>query len=84
MSTEERFVREWVLQIKLGRLERDYFRSKFDLDPWKRFASELSELADHGWIEMDDSIATLTRAGLLRADRLLRSFYLVAHQSASA
>ncbi len=32
----------------------------------------------------DDCAATLTRTDLVRADRLLTSFYLPAHQSASA
>lgn len=84
LSTEERFVREWALQIKLGSLDRDSFRAKFSIDPWQRFAPELRELVDHGWLEMDDTTATLTRAGLPRADRILTSFYLPAHRRASA
>jgi oxygen-independent coproporphyrinogen-3 oxidase len=82
LSREERFVREWILQLKLGRTERAYFRSKFDLDPWARFDRQLSELARDGWIVCDEESLRLTREGLARVDRFLQRFFLPAHRVA--
>lgn len=80
LSDEERMVREFVLQLKLGQAGNAYFRDKFGVDIITRFAAPLRELADADWLTVDDTGVTLTREGLLRADRLLSRFYLPEHR----
>jgi oxygen-independent coproporphyrinogen-3 oxidase len=81
LSQEEQFVREFVLQLKLGRVDLEPFRLKFGLDPSNFFALPLARLRDQGWLTFDRQTLTMTRAGLLRVDRLLSEFYLPQHQN---
>jgi oxygen-independent coproporphyrinogen-3 oxidase len=83
LSLEERMIREFVLQLKLGRAERAYFRRKFAIDPGERFAEALAEGRRRGWFEVDEARVTVTRAGLVRIDRLLPAFYLVPNLTTS-
>lgn len=81
LNDEERLVREFVLQLKLGRVSGDDFREKFGVDPTARFADPLGRFADAGWLTITDGNVTLTRAGLARVDRLLPAFYLPRHRN---
>jgi len=80
LSTEERMVREFVLQLKLGAVRLDCFREKFGMDPQQRFAEPLARLAQSGVLLQDGDELRLTREGLLRVDHLLREFYLPKHR----
>jgi oxygen-independent coproporphyrinogen-3 oxidase len=80
LDRDERLVREFVLQLKLGRVEASFFRHKFGVDIVARFAAPLERFAARGWLTCDQSGVTLTRAGLLCVDRLLAAFYLPEHQ----
>lgn len=80
LTDEERMVREFVLQLKLGRVDAAPFRRKFGVDITERFAAPLRRLAEEGWLVFDEEGVTLTRGGLLRADHLLSEFYLPEHQ----
>ena len=73
-------VREFVLQLKLGNVDSEYFLTKFGVDVKRAFASQLQELAQAGWLTVNEKGITLRRDGLLRADRLLSKFYLPQHQ----
>ncbi len=79
-SHEERMIREFVLQLKLGRLEHGYFERKFGVDVLARFSEPLRELESKGWIEIDETAIELTRAGLPRVDRMLPAFYRPEHR----
>ncbi len=79
-TPEECMIREFVLQLKLGRVERAYFAEKFGIDLERRFATPLSDLEARGWLGVDDDHVTVTREGLLRVDRMLQSFYLPEHR----
>ncbi|MHC4078015.1 MAG: coproporphyrinogen-III oxidase family protein [Planctomycetota bacterium] len=79
LSDEERLVREFVLQLKLGGIQRDYFRKKFGVDAVVQFAEPLADLAKRGMLEVTDDAVRLTREGLLRVDRLLGAFYRPEH-----
>ncbi len=79
LSAEERFVRELVLQLKLGRVETATLRERFGIDPVARFAPLLERLAETGYLELEGSAIAVTRQGLLRVDRWLRDFYLARH-----
>lgn len=82
LSDEERMIREFVLQLKLGSAETKYFRDKFGVEIGRRFAEPLSQFAAAGWLTADADAVTLTREGLLRVDRLLPAFYQPEHQQA--
>jgi len=81
LSREEQLVREFVLQLKLGSVERRYFEGKFGVDLLARFAAPLHELASGGWLAWDDAQIRLTTSGLVRVDRLLPAFYLEQHRT---
>ncbi len=83
LGFEERMVREFVLQLKLGRARRAYFREKFDTDPVERFAFTLTELTAENWIAWDEEAVHLTPSGMVRVDRLLPAFYLQQHRESS-
>jgi oxygen-independent coproporphyrinogen III oxidase len=40
-NADERLIREFILQLKLGRTECDYFQQKFGVDVRQRFAQPL-------------------------------------------
>ncbi len=79
LTEEERLVRETILQLKLGRIRRDWFRDRHGVDVMARFAVPLAEMQQRGWLEANGDGVTMTREGLLRVDRLVRAFYLPEH-----
>jgi oxygen-independent coproporphyrinogen-3 oxidase len=78
----ERFVREFILQLKLGAVTRAYFVDKYQTDPVQQFPAELATLRDQGFLTFDDAAIRLTPGGLLQVDRLLHTFFLPAHRNA--
>lgn len=79
LEDEERSVREFVLQLKLGGVDLDGFLGKFGPDACDRFSEPLEELEKLGWLIRTPKEIRLTRQGLLRVDRLLEGFYLPRH-----
>ena len=75
LSPEEQVVREFALQLKLGGCDTQYFRDRFDVDVLGLFSKPLATFRDMGWVETTAERIALTRAGLLRADRLITEFY---------
>ena len=80
-SAEERMIREFILQMKLGRVDLAYFREKFGQDVAVRFASQLRNLAEEGFLRVEDDEALLSRDGLLCVDNLLHEFFLRQHRT---
>jgi oxygen-independent coproporphyrinogen III oxidase len=77
---EERTIRELVLQMKRGSIRPGYFADKYGVDVLARFREPLASLAAEGYLaEASPSAVRLTREGLLRADVLLRRFFLPQH-----
>jgi oxygen-independent coproporphyrinogen-3 oxidase len=81
-TNEERMIREFILQMKLGYVHCDYFLNKFGVNFKQRFAGTLSELKDRGFLVVDDDSLRLNRDGLLQVDKLLHQFFLPQHRSA--
>jgi oxygen-independent coproporphyrinogen-3 oxidase len=79
LDSEEQMVREFVLQLKLGRAARDYFLRKFGVSIADRFQRQLVGLQSRGWLELYHGDVVVTREGLLRVDRMLPLFYRPAH-----
>jgi oxygen-independent coproporphyrinogen-3 oxidase len=82
LTDEERLIREFVLQMKLGRLDVGYFRKKFGVDPLVRFRAPLARHVADGLLEIEGDEIRATRTGLLRIDTLLPAFFLDEHRNA--
>jgi len=82
LDAEERMIREFILQMKLGRVETGYFRRKFGVDLLARFRAPLEEQRAAGWLTFTPEAITTTRPGLLRVDTLLSDYFLAPHQNA--
>lgn len=74
-TPRERFLREFILQLKLGRVSAGAFVTKFGLDPRVEFAPTLAALAERGFVTIEGDQVLVTPAGLLRVDMLLPEFY---------
>jgi len=80
-SDDERLIREFVLQLKLGRVSCDYFQKKFGVDIRVRFAAPMQTLKDWGFLSVEGDAVILNREGLLQVDRLLHEFFLPQHRN---
>jgi oxygen-independent coproporphyrinogen III oxidase len=79
-TPEERMIREFILQLKLGSLSPEYFERKYGVRVLERFREPLGSLRDEGYLaRADDETVSLTREGLLRVDLLLTRFFLPEH-----
>jgi coproporphyrinogen III oxidase-like Fe-S oxidoreductase len=81
-TADERLIREFILQLKLGSVSADYFSRKFDVDPRERFAEPLKRICDWGFAGIEGSQIKIKREGLLQVDRLLHEFFLPEHRHA--
>ena len=80
-NEEERRIREFILQMKLGRVQADYFRNKFEINILERFSRPLEELTEEGLLKVADDAILLSRDGLLCVDNLLHDFFLEHHKT---
>jgi oxygen-independent coproporphyrinogen-3 oxidase len=79
-TPEERLIRELILQLKRGWIRPAYFEEKYSVDVLARFRPQFAGLKAEGYLaEEGPERLTLTREGLLRADVLLRRFFLPQH-----
>jgi oxygen-independent coproporphyrinogen-3 oxidase len=81
-SHDERFIREFVLQLKLGHTKPEYFIEKYGENPLERFPDELKKLVDEGYFTASPEEITVSREGMLQIDRLLHGFFLDEHRDA--
>ncbi len=81
-NADERLIREFVLQLKLGKSSIQYFNQKFAADILRRFAVPLQTLKDWGFLTIERDSIILNREGLLQVDRLLHEFFLPEHKNA--
>jgi oxygen-independent coproporphyrinogen-3 oxidase len=79
-TEEERFVREFILKLKLGSVKPSYYLQKFGRDPLEFFAPQLKYLAAEGFGQVLADEVRLNRQGLLKVDRLLHDFFLTQHR----
>ena len=81
-SDDERLIREFILQLKLGSVSLQYFTDKFGANPAERFAEPLQRIADWGYPSIEGDRVNINREGLLQVDRLLHEFFLPEHRNA--
>jgi oxygen-independent coproporphyrinogen-3 oxidase len=80
-TADERLIREFILQLKLGQVSRAYFKHKFGVELTERFAAPLQRLKDWGFLTVEGDLVLLNREGLLQVDRLLHEFFLPQHRN---
>ncbi|MBX9652699.1 coproporphyrinogen III oxidase family protein [bacterium] len=80
VSPEESLIRQMILQMKLGRLDAGYFRSKFGREIFTDFRQPFEDLVSRELARIDGDKFTLTREGFLRVDSLLPAFFKPEHQ----
>ena len=78
---DERFLREFMLQLKLGRVETASFVGKFGKEPSEVFAGPLAALRSEGHLVEGPGWIGLTRAALLQVDSLLPLFFKPEHRT---
>jgi oxygen-independent coproporphyrinogen-3 oxidase len=78
-TPEERMIREFVLQLKLGSIRPSYFAAKYGEDVMTRYREQFGELAAEGFLTTGSDRVTLTREGLMRVDSLLPRFFKPEH-----
>ena len=81
-TPHERFTRELILQLKLGRIEADSFRDLSGPNLVSRFVSIFDELRDQGFLTFDENSVTLTQKGLFQVDSFLPEFYASKYKNA--
>ncbi len=82
VTPHQRMIRELILQLKTGRVTREYFRDKFAVDIADEFADVLAAHEAEGWLVRGEDAVELTPAGLLRVDSLLEPFFEECHRGA--
>ena len=78
---DERYIREFILQLKLGSVSAARFKTKFGTDPRETFAKPLATLKEWGFLTSDGDRIGVTREGLLQIDRLLHEFFKPEHKT---
>ena len=73
-------IREMILQLKRGFLDRSYFENKFKVDIVEHWQSVWDSHVSDGFAAIQDDQIVLTRDGLLRVDGLLPPFFEEEHQ----
>ena len=79
ITDEEAMIRQFVLKMKLGRVDTRPFLERFGVRVTERWHGILTLFRDHGLLAFDEHSITLTREGLLQVDRLLHAFFLPEH-----
>ena len=79
-TADERLIREFILQLKLGKVSPRQFAEKFGVDPLSRFAAPIQRLKDWGFLLQEEGVLRVDREGLLQIDTLLHEFFLPEHQ----
>ncbi len=79
-TAEERYIREFILLLKLGSVSARYFTLKYGVDPRVQFAAALKVIQEGGFLVDDGDRIGVTREGLLQIDRMLQEFFLPRHR----
>ena len=79
-TQKQLLIREMILLLKKGYLDRNYFRKKFQQDVVEQWSAEWQQHVENGYATVNDERIELTREGLLRVDSLLPVFFEASHQ----
>ena len=81
VDADQRLIREFILQLKLGSVDTSYFTNKFGVDPLVRFAEPLAKHQKDGYLAIEGTRVIIARHGLLQVDRLLHDFFAQEHRA---
>ena len=79
-TRQQTLIREFVLQMKEGRLAAQPFRDKFGIDVLEEFKTALANQQAAGYLNVEGDEIVLTRKGLLQADSLLPEYFEEEHR----
>jgi oxygen-independent coproporphyrinogen-3 oxidase len=79
-SAHQRLIREFVLQMKEGRLRAQPFRDKFGVDVLEEFTEPIEHQRRAGYLTVEGDEIRLTRKGLLQSDTLLPAYFEEEHR----
>ena len=80
ITEDEALIREMILQMKKGWLDRHYFRGKFAVDIAERFAEQFGRYEQAGFLKVGADKIELDRDALLQVDTMLHDFFLPEHR----
>jgi oxygen-independent coproporphyrinogen-3 oxidase len=75
VTDHQLLIREMILQLKTGKLDAAYFRTKFGREILAIFREAWDSLVADGFLRIEADEIRLTRGGLLRVDSLLPRFF---------
>jgi oxygen-independent coproporphyrinogen-3 oxidase len=75
MKDNQRLIREMILQLKTGRIERRFFSDKFGVDIAEAYGTIYDRLEREGMLTRDNGSIVLSRKGLLQVDGFLKEFF---------
>lgn len=75
VTPEQQLIREFVLQMKEGRVDAATLAVKFGVDPMVKFGDAMRRQATAGYLEVTPAGPVLTRKGLLQVDSLLPEYF---------
>ncbi|HKB38681.1 MAG TPA: coproporphyrinogen-III oxidase family protein [Gemmataceae bacterium] len=81
VQPRELLIREMILQLKTGHLDTRNFKTKFGADILDEFGAGFRQLAEGGFLTVEDDAVKLTRQGYLQVDRLLPTFFDSQHRN---
>lgn len=79
-TEHQKLIREWILQMKEGRVSVSTFRKKFGVDPLEEFAEPLANQSRAGYLFVEEDDVVLTRKGLLQVDTLVTEYFEEQHR----
>lgn len=79
-TAHQAMIREMVLLLKRGYLEREHFQNKFGVDIVEHWSEEWEKLSHDGFVSIGNEKIELHREGLLRVDSLLPAFFEPQHR----
>ncbi len=80
-TPHQQLIREFILQMKEGRVKTEPFREKFHVDVLEEFQEPLKNQQAAGYLEVKDKEIHLTRKGLLQIDSLLPEYFEQQHRA---
>ncbi len=80
-SVHQTLIREFILQMKEGRVSAEPFRQKFGVDILEEFREPLKNQQAAGYLNVEGDEIRLTRKGLLQVDSLLPEYFEEQHRA---
>ena len=77
---DERLLREFILQLKLGKTNISYFREKYDADVTEVFREPIDRIREQGYLSIEGDEIRINRDGMLTIDKLLHEFFMPQHR----